>query len=311
MRMMPSSPPPAAPPVNIAVVALETGLGKDTLRVWERRYGFPQPLRDAQGDRLYPWEQIERLRLIKRLIDAGHRPGRIVTASEAELKALAATLTDTPASAREAPAEIRALRRGDLDGLRRLLSQRLARSGLERFVRDELPPLNAAVGEAWANGELAVHEEHLYTEQVKTLLRQALATLPAGERPRVLLSTAPGELHVLGLLMVETWLALRGAKAISLGGQTPLAEIVAAAELHEADIVALSFSAAYPSRQLKQMVRQLRERLPATVQLWIGGAGCLAYDGAIAGVEHLQSLTDIDERLAQWHAGPAATIPAA
>jgi hypothetical protein len=27
--------------MNIAAVERETGLGKDTLRVWERRYGFP------------------------------------------------------------------------------------------------------------------------------------------------------------------------------------------------------------------------------------------------------------------------------
>ena len=46
-----------------------TGLSKDTLRVWERRYGFPQPDRDASGERLYPAEQVTRLRLIKRLMD--------------------------------------------------------------------------------------------------------------------------------------------------------------------------------------------------------------------------------------------------
>jgi DNA-binding transcriptional MerR regulator len=42
--------------------------------MWERRYGFPVPERDANGERCYPPEQVERLRLIKRLMDAGHRP---------------------------------------------------------------------------------------------------------------------------------------------------------------------------------------------------------------------------------------------
>ncbi|MGE0106807.1 MAG: MerR family DNA-binding transcriptional regulator, partial [Thiomonas sp.] len=40
--------------LSIAAVERDTGIGKDTLRVWERRYGFPQPHRDASGDRLYP-----------------------------------------------------------------------------------------------------------------------------------------------------------------------------------------------------------------------------------------------------------------
>ena len=60
---------------TIASVEKETGLSKDTLRMWERRYGFPAPGRDPAGDRLYPAGQVERLRLIKRLIDQGHRPG--------------------------------------------------------------------------------------------------------------------------------------------------------------------------------------------------------------------------------------------
>jgi len=32
---------------NISAVERDTGLSKDTLRVWERRYGFPKPLRDC------------------------------------------------------------------------------------------------------------------------------------------------------------------------------------------------------------------------------------------------------------------------
>ena len=44
-----------------------SGIGKDLLRMWERRYGFPMPLRDARGDRVYTSEQIEKLRLLRQL----------------------------------------------------------------------------------------------------------------------------------------------------------------------------------------------------------------------------------------------------
>ena len=67
--------------LGIAAVERDTGLGKDTLRVWERRYGFPQPLRDACGERVYPAEQVDQLRLIKRLIDQGRRPGALLRQS--------------------------------------------------------------------------------------------------------------------------------------------------------------------------------------------------------------------------------------
>ena len=44
----------AAGAYPISAVERETGLSKDTLRMWERRYGFPAPGRDAQGERVYP-----------------------------------------------------------------------------------------------------------------------------------------------------------------------------------------------------------------------------------------------------------------
>jgi DNA-binding transcriptional MerR regulator len=69
--------------LTVTAVERETGLSADTLRVWERRYGFPQPLRDSSGRRRYPKEQVERLRQIKRLVDAGFRPGKLVGATKA------------------------------------------------------------------------------------------------------------------------------------------------------------------------------------------------------------------------------------
>ncbi|HTJ96057.1 MAG TPA: MerR family transcriptional regulator, partial [Rhodocyclaceae bacterium] len=49
---------------NITAAERDTGLSKDLLRMWERRYGFPQPERDQHGERVYSLVQIERLRTI-------------------------------------------------------------------------------------------------------------------------------------------------------------------------------------------------------------------------------------------------------
>ncbi len=75
--------------MSIAAVERDTGLSKDTLRIWEKRYGFPTPERDVQGERCYPVEQVERLRIIKRLLDVGHRPGRVVSLPLEDLTVLA------------------------------------------------------------------------------------------------------------------------------------------------------------------------------------------------------------------------------
>ncbi|MBM3348070.1 MAG: MerR family transcriptional regulator, partial [Betaproteobacteria bacterium] len=230
----------------IAVVERETGLGKDTLRVWERRYGFPKPLRDAGGERVYPAEQVEKLRVIRRLMDRGLRPGKLVNRSLAELSAsFGATRVERGRRARAMPEPIagylQLIKARQPADLQQRLAQDLLRLGLQRFVVEVIAPLNLQVGEVWALGELEIFEEHLYSEQAQHVLRQALGGLTRATRdPRLLLTTLPGEQHQLGLLMAQACLAVEGAECLSLGPETPASDIVLAARAHRVDIVGLS-----------------------------------------------------------------------
>ena len=287
------------PQFTIAAVERDVGLSKDVLRVWERRYGFPVPNRDPHGERLYPAAQVLRLRLIKRLMDLGHRPGRLMSTSAEELEALAAGshgVKAADAGSHELDKLFALVRHHDAAAYLQAMQQRLARHGLRQFVMDTVAPLTVQIGLAWQQGQLQVFEEHLFTELTARVLRQAIATVPGGSEPRVLLTTLPKEPHEMGLLMVEAMLSLEGAQCISLGTQMPLMEIVDAVAAHRVDVVALSFSAAFPARQTRALLEQLRAALPRPAELWAGGAGvrklaapdgvmCMAsLDGAIAAV---------------------------
>ncbi|HLO62184.1 MAG TPA: MerR family transcriptional regulator, partial [Azonexus sp.] len=195
------------PNFSIAAVERDTGLSKDVLRMWERRYGFPQPERDANGERAYPAAQVERLRLVKRLMDQGHRPGKLLALPADELASLAprhtrSTRAESPTVDTQGLEEMLALiKQYDAHGYVQALQQGLARHGLQRFVQDIVAPLTRRVGEAWEDGRFAVFEEHLFSELTKRVLRQAIAVLPSGSgTPRVLLTSVPDEQHFLGLL---------------------------------------------------------------------------------------------------------------
>jgi DNA-binding transcriptional MerR regulator/methylmalonyl-CoA mutase cobalamin-binding subunit len=296
---------------NIATVERDTGLSKDVLRMWERRYGFPVPNRDANGERSYPAEQVERLRLIKRLMDAGHRPGKLIATPSEELTALAPRRSTPPASNRENGADdlgelLALIKQHDGPGYQQAMQQRLARQGLQNFVQDTVAPLTQRVGQAWEDGNFEVFEEHLFTELTKRLLRQAIAGLPGGSRsPRILLTSLPDEPHVLGLLMVEALFSLEGADCIPLGTQMPLLEIGRAAIAHRADIVALSFSVAFPQRQIPGLLQQLRMVLPGEIALWAGGGG-IARVPKMDGILLLTALDSAVTALSEWRAAQGA-----
>src|SRR3954466_15099583 len=73
---------------GIGAVARMTGIDEHTLRIWERRYGFPRPERSSGGVRLYGAEDVRRLRLISRALSRGHRPGEVVAKDAETLEAL-------------------------------------------------------------------------------------------------------------------------------------------------------------------------------------------------------------------------------
>lgn len=298
------------PPLSISISAVErdTGLTKDTLRVWERRYDFPQPERDSLGERAYPIDQVEKLRVIKRLMDAGHRPGKIIRLPIEELQRLAegvsAAVKASVASLRnddELQNFMALVKSHQVEELRRQMSQTLLRIGLARFVTDIISPLNEMVGDAWARGYFEIFEEHLYTESIQVVMRNAINTIPQpGKRPRILLTTFPQEPHGLGLLMAEALFSLEGARCVSLGVQTPIWDIALAATTQHADIVALSFSACLNPNMVSDGLSELRQKLPKSIEIWAGGGCAVLHRRAHTEITVFKTLDQIPAEIQRW-----------
>lgn len=73
------------------------GLPVETLRVWERRYRLSDVQRSEHGQRLYSVEHVERLALLKQLVDQGHAIGLLAELRQEELKAMLGGREQSPA----------------------------------------------------------------------------------------------------------------------------------------------------------------------------------------------------------------------
>lgn len=70
---------------KIGAVSKITNIPVDTLRIWERRYSVVVPIRSKNSDRLYQSSDINRLTLLKMLVERGHSIGTIARLSNDEL----------------------------------------------------------------------------------------------------------------------------------------------------------------------------------------------------------------------------------
>ena len=151
-------------------------------------------------------------------------------------------------------------------------------------------------------GRLELFQEHYYTELVQRLLRTALSArhVSGSQRPHVLLTTASGEPHALGLLMAEVVLTLEGCRCTSLGVQTPVWDIARAAAALGVDVVALSHSGSVSPNDTLDTLGELRTKLPARVAIWAGGSAPVLRRRTVDGVTPLATLESAAAAVAAW-----------
>ena len=70
---------------KIGAVSRITNIPIDTLRIWERRYSVVEPIRTNNSDRQYQNDDINRLTLLKMLVDRGHSIGGIAPLANEKL----------------------------------------------------------------------------------------------------------------------------------------------------------------------------------------------------------------------------------
>jgi len=279
---------------SIAEIERETGISRDTLRVWEKRYGFPEPQRNQRSERTYMLDQLERLRLIKQLIDSGMRPGKLARLDLQQLRQMTLQMKKVEAVPADVEALLEVLSSGPRNTLRIQLETLLQQYGLRIFLTAVVAPMNQAVGEAWFAGRIGVLDEHHYAEQVRMILLTALHNLPQKkEAPKALLTTLPGEQHGIGLLMAACILALEGTDVLLLGVQTPLEEIVRGAIEGSYTIVGLSCSDYMNRRAIATQLIRLRNLLPETITVWAGGSGIRGIPAMPSGIQLFTSLDQI------------------
>lgn len=285
----------------IRVVARRTGITEATLRMWERRYGFPDPSRKSSGARVYTAEQVETLELIAKALELGYRAGEVVPKPADELARLVAEARGDHATGDVADvAGLMALVEAeDPPALAQALRRALAALGIRTFVRELAEPLLVEVGARWHAGDLNIRHEHFLTEAMTTELRQALALAGGTGRPLVMLATLPGERHGLALQLTALYLASWGAGCRSLGVDTPPEEIAGAAAAQNADVVGISISLVGDHEDVEGDLAALREKLPSKTGLWVGGRS--AGDVRLPpGAELVPDWDTMEELLKRW-----------
>ncbi|NNG21319.1 MerR family transcriptional regulator [Naumannella sp. ID2617S] len=198
---------------TIGQAARRTGVSADTLRAWERRYGFPTPARTQARYRLYDEAALAQIRRMTRLLAEG------LQAREAAL--IVGARDDagprlTPAAfikALEGPHSIRQLEKS--------FACCLQDRPFVDFVDNWMVPMLGLLGRAWLRGRVSIGGEHGVSAAIMRQLGLVWDALPQGDGPMVLIGLPAGARHEICLLAFAILLKEQGIRVLYLGADLP------------------------------------------------------------------------------------------
>lgn len=265
----------------IRAVSRLTGIGIDTLRAWERRYGAVTPAREDRG-RMYTDEDIARLRLLRDAVEHGHSIGRVAGLGDAELRDLAAAAGPVAAAAadptRRTPFDTSALSAAlhefDAAGIDQEIARLAAVLRPLDLLRDVLMPVLVQVGDDWHRGRAGIAHEHLMSSAIRNVLGSFLRLHARRDVPaRLLFATPSGERHEIATLGAAMLAASSGLGVAYLGPDLPARDIVDSAKPVGAHVLVLGLTTTSAVKMKERELRTIVRDLPKHVELWAGGRG--------------------------------------
>lgn len=269
------------PTYNLKAVLQETGIGADTLRAWERRYGLPKPQRTRGGHRLYSQRDIQ---VIKWLVTR-QAEGLSISRAVKRWNELAEASEDPLADVRIATAPGQALVPTNLDAVREewlaaclgfnearaesLLNQAFAFYTPETVITEIILRGLHEVGSRWQQGRATVQQEHFMSGLAMRRLDALIAAAPAPVHPgTIVLACPPAELHSLPLLYLNVMLRRGGRNVVFLGADVPMEHLEETARTVNATLVVLSAQRLTSARALRDAAALLAGK---RVRLAYGG----------------------------------------
>ncbi len=283
---------------RINQVAKITGLSKEVLRVWEKRYRLLSPERGSNRYRLYSEQDVELLKYLISEIEQGQSIGEMASLGKEEILA----------RMREDKEELKSLPKDQflvelekyllpLDTLsfEKRLNELVVLLPFEEFFNRILIPLQIRVGELWFDEKLDISIEHYVTAQAKMKIFSAMNMISDEQSgPQVIVACPSWDTHEIGAQMVAYFCATRRCRVIFLGANLPLANLIHFSVLTKPDVLILSCTSDISENKARAYFTELRPQISSICPVWVGGQGIRSIKQFFE-IENIKTLNNFED----------------
>jgi len=284
---------------RINQVAKITGLSKEVLRVWEKRYRLLSPERGPNRYRLYSEQDVELLKYLTREIEQGQAIGELASLGKDEI--LARMREGKEEESKTFPSDQylveleKYLLPLDTLSFEKRLNELVVLLPFEKFFNRILIPLQIRVGELWFDEKLDISIEHYVTAQAKIKIFSAMNMISAEQSgPQVLVACPSWELHEIGAQIVAYFCATRMCRVIFLGANLPLANLIHFSSLTKPDAVILSCTSDISENKARAYFTGLNPQILPICPVWVGGQGIRRFKQLFE-IENIRAVNNLED----------------
>ena len=286
-------------------VAKLTGLSKDVIRVWERRFELLKPTRGANRYRNYSDEDVALLKFLKEQLDAGGSIGELAKLGREELLGRARAAAPHVSFVDNTFSRLLRELLSTLNPLNRVIFEKRLNGAVavvpfEEALHGILLPLQEQVGQLWHDAQIDVAIEHYVTKHIQQKIFSAMNQLPVAEfGAKVVVACPPGEEHDIAALTVAYRCRVRGCRVYYLGANVPVASLANLCGKVEPDLTIMSFPLALSDDQATELVQALADEVSPVSNLAVGGHGAIAMRHLFvkSNIKIVEDFADLDSKL--------------
>ena len=207
-----------------------TGIKAHTIRIWEKRYNILEPLRTDTNIRVYDAHSLQKLLNINTLNSFGYKISTISKVADEKLPGMVKEILTNKTLSSHVLSNFKLAMMNFDTQLFQSTYEGLAKSKPFRDIFHEcFMELLEEIGNLWQTGTITPAHEHFISNLIKQKIAvntEALQSAAPINKERIFILYLPeGEIHEIGLMLLNYELLLNGHRTVYLGESVPLSNI--------------------------------------------------------------------------------------
>lgn len=281
--------------LTVQMVSELSGVKPSTLRAWENRYGAVKPDRTNSKRRVYSSDDLDKIRLLKTLVDSGCAISQVANLPLSELKNLTYEMQSTQIKPNlkmslkgirelapqtitiEVKEIVDAIKKYDFELVDQLITRYRLNLSPEEFVLKLCSPLFGEIGKLYEQGKLNISQEHIFSAILRdhlSYLRAALQNLVRFNHETIALCTPSGHRHEFGVILSEILVSFHSYKPFYLGPDypaEPLYHLINKMKLKTLILGVTKLPPEHSKYDLDKYLREIDNHVGHKITVYLGG----------------------------------------